>query len=111
MLICRRSLSLKYFLKSWQLCIQRFVSRLASKASQLIGNFTTNLAENWMNIRAKFDGGKMFNRSQAGSWEFRCMGAGLQLNLGSAWGPKAFSEMTQSEIRKSNLSRCSKQIC
>ena len=76
----------------------RLVSRLASKASQLIGNFTTNLAENWMNIRAKFDGGKMFNRSQAGSWEFRCMGAGLQLNLGSAWGPKAFSEMTQSEI-------------
>ena len=61
--------------------IQRLVSRLASKASQLIGNFTTNLAENWMNIRAKFDGGKMFNCSQVGSWEFRCMGAGLQLNL------------------------------
>ena len=60
--------------------IKRLVSRLASKASQLIGNFKTNLAENWMNIRAKFDGGKIFNHSQAGSWEFGCMGAGIQLN-------------------------------
>ena len=50
--------------------IQRLVSRLASKTSQLIGNFTTTLAENWMNITAKLDGEKMFNRSQAGSWEF-----------------------------------------
>ena len=76
--------------------IQRLVSRLASKAPQLIGNFTTNLAEGWMNIRCKFDGGKFFNRSQRGSWEFRCMGAGLQHNMGHTWGPQVFGEMTSS---------------
>ena len=53
--------------------------------------------ENWMNIRCKYDGGKVINRSQGGSWEFRCMGAGLQLNLGHDWGPKAFSDMTETE--------------
>ena len=72
------------------------VSRLVAKASQLVGNFTTNLAESWMNIRCKFDGGKFINRSQSGSWEFRCMGAGLQLNLGSTWGPHAWEDMTGS---------------
>ena len=51
-----------------------------------------------MNIRCKFDGGKVINRSQSGSWDFRCMGAGLQQNLGHEWGPGAFSEMTDSAI-------------
>ena len=78
--------------------VKRLVSRLVSKAPQLIGNLTTNLAENWMNIRCKFDGGKVINRSQAGSWEFRCMGAGLQLNMGHEWGPQLFSEMTGSTV-------------
>ena len=26
------------------------------------GNFTTNLAESWMHIRSKFDGGKQINQ-------------------------------------------------
>ena len=39
--------------------IQIIVSRLVAKAGQLIGNFTTNLAENWMGLRCKFDGGKL----------------------------------------------------
>lgn len=78
--------------------LQVCVSRLVAKAPQLIGNFTTNLAEGWMNIRCKFDGGKVINRSQSGSWEFRCMGAGLQQNLGHDWGPEAFSEMTASAV-------------
>lgn len=51
------------------------------------GNFTTNLAESWMNIRAKFDGGKQYNRSQRGSWDGRCAGAGLQQIIGPDWGP------------------------
>ena len=91
--------------------IQLLVSRLASKAPQLIGNFTTNLAESWMNIRCKFDGGKVVNRSQSGSWEFRCMGAGLQLNLGHDWGPQAFSDMTESEVNPvyQNVAEKSKQ--
>ena len=64
--------------------IQCAVSRLVGKAPQLIGmtnnlstcshmtcnllgNFTTNLAESWVHIRCKFDDGKQINRDQAGS--------------------------------------------
>lgn len=74
--------------------IQLAVGRLASKADRLIRNFTTNLAENWMQIRCKFDGGKVVNRSQSGSWEHRCSGAGLQKNLGKSWGPTMWERMT-----------------
>ena len=77
--------------------VEILVSRLVAKASQLIGNFTTNLAENWMSIRCKFDGGKVINRSQSGSWEHRCMGAGLRLNLGPTWGPQVWKDVTGSE--------------
>ncbi len=77
--------------------IQIILSRLVAKAPQLIGNFTTNLAEAWMHVRSKFDGGKVINRSQSGSWEFRCYGAGLQHNLGKEWGPKLWGELTARE--------------
>ena len=73
---------------------------MVAKASQLIGNKTTNLAECWMHIRSKFDGGKVVNRSQSGSWEHRCMGAGLQQNLGKEWGPQVWRTMTQSSPNK-----------
>ena len=53
------------------------LSRLVAESKQLIGNHTTNLAD----IRAKFDGGKVINWSQSGSWEHRCMGAGLHHNM------------------------------
>ncbi|VDI10392.1 Hypothetical predicted protein [Mytilus galloprovincialis] len=33
------------------------LNNVAKKSSSLIGNFTTNLAECWMHIRSKFDGG------------------------------------------------------
>ena len=56
--------------------IQALLGRLVGKAWQLLSNETTNLAENWMNVRAKFDGAKVINRSQSGSWQHRCMGAG-----------------------------------
>lgn len=74
--------------------IQVLVSRLVGKAHQLIKNFTTNLAENWMQIRCKFDGGKVINRSQSGSWEHCCSGAGLQKNLGKCCGPLTWEKMT-----------------
>ena len=57
-----------------------------------VGNCTTNLAECWMHIRTKFDGGKQINRSQRGSWEGRCAGAGLRLNEGPKWGPKCWEK-------------------
>ena len=74
--------------------LQVILSRLVPKASQLIDNVTTNLAESWMHMRSKYDGGKVINRSQSGSWEHRCMGAGLQQNEGKEWGPGLWKEMT-----------------
>ena len=49
-----------------------------------------------MHIRAKYDGGKVINRSQSGAWEGRCMGAGLQQNEGHEWGPRLWKEMAGS---------------
>ena len=67
--------------------VQVLVTRLVGKAHQLLG---TNLAESWMHIRSKFDGGKVIHRSQSGSWEHRSMGAGLRQNLGKEWGPQVW---------------------
>ena len=75
--------------------LQVLVSRFAAKSWQLIGNHTTNLAEAWMHIRCKFDGRKVINRSQSGSWQHRCMGAGLEQNRGSMWGPQTWNAMTE----------------
>ncbi len=80
--------------------VQVALSRLVGKADQLLGNCTTNLAECWMHIRTKFDGGKVINRSQSGSWEGRCMGAGLQQNLGKDWGPKVWKQMAGASPNK-----------
>ena len=76
--------------------IQSILTRLVRKAGQLVDNVTTNIAESWMHIRSKYDGGKVINRSQSGSWEHRCMGAGLQQNMGKQWGPEIWEKMTNS---------------
>lgn len=86
--------------------IQVILSRLVAKASQLIDNVTTNLAESWMHIRSKFDGGKVINRSQSGSWEHHCMGAGLQQNMGT-WT----LEGTDALFSKSSICQHSKKLC
>ena len=72
--------------------IQTVLSRLVTKAHQLIENVTTNIAESWMHVRSKYDGRKVINRSQSGSWENRCMGAGMQHNMGKQWGPQAWKK-------------------
>ncbi len=46
-------------------------------AAKLIGNFTSNLAECWMSIGTKFDGGKQVNRCSHDSWLSRCYGTSL----------------------------------
>ena len=46
-----------------------------------------------MHIRTKFDRGKVINRSQSGSWEHRCIVAGLRQNLGRTWGPQAWKQL------------------
>jgi len=70
------------------------LNRLANKAARLIGNFTTNLAESWMSIRSKFDGCKMYNRCNRGSWHSRCYGGALRKNLGAAWSPLVWHRHT-----------------
>ena len=40
------------------------------------------------------------NRSQSGSWEHHCMGAGLQYNMGKEWGPTIWKEMTSTTPNK-----------
>ena len=80
--------------------IQALLGRLVGKARQLLSNETTNLAENWMNVRAKFDGGKVINLSQSDSWQHRSMGAGLRHNMGDKWGLQAWKDMTSSSPNK-----------
>ena len=50
-----------------------------------------------MHIRSKFDGGKQINRSQAGSWQGRCAGAGFHCNEGAGWGPTAWQKAVHTE--------------
>ena len=50
--------------------IQKLVSRLVCKASQLITNETTNMAESWMHVRCKYDGGKV-TRNVLGKHKWR----------------------------------------
>ena len=45
-----------------------------------------------MHVRSKFDGGKQINRSQAGSWNGHCAGAGLRCNKVASWGPKYWEQ-------------------
>ena len=41
--------------------------KIAEKSERLINNSNTNLAECWMHIRTKFDGGKVHNLCNRGS--------------------------------------------
>lgn len=74
--------------------ILRAGDRLVSMAPQLISNSTSNIAESFMNIRCKFDGGKFYNRIQRGSFQHRTYGAGLRFQLGPDWSSKVWSEAT-----------------
>ncbi len=63
------------------------LSRYAGKAARLIENCTTNLAECYMSVRAKLDGGKQTFRSGKGSFNHRSTGAALRMNCGPMWSP------------------------
>lgn len=56
--------------------------KIAEKSDRLINNSTPNLAECWMHIRTKFDGGKVHNLYNRGSWHARCYGGALTAILG-----------------------------
>ena len=72
---------------------------LQTRKERLIRNFTTNLAESWVSIRAKFDGEKVSNRCARSSWNTRCNGGVLRKNLGTSWSPVAFKTATHTSAR------------
>ena len=74
--------------------VLRAGDRLVSLATQLIGNQTSNLAEAYMGIRTYFDGGKVFNRIQSGSFESRCYAAGLKFQERPHWITHAYHKAT-----------------
>ena len=77
--------------------VKRASDRLVSNAAALISNSTSNLAECFMSIRCKFDGGKVYNRVQRGSFQHRCYGAGLRFQLGPDWATTVWSQITGEE--------------
>ncbi|XP_071148268.1 uncharacterized protein [Mytilus edulis] len=76
------------------------LNRIAEKSDRLISNSTTNLAESWMHIRTKFDGGKVYNLCNRGSWHARCYGGALRMNLGPQWSCQAWETCTATEPGK-----------
>lgn len=74
--------------------INRILLPIKNMAHELVYNLTTNTAEMWMSIRAKFDGGKQINRSDTHSWETRCYGASLRMNRGPMWSPATWEKTT-----------------
>ncbi len=80
--------------------LQPYMNYVANKAQKLIGNETTNLAESWMAIRTKFDGGKRVDRCKKYAWRTRCWGAGLRSILGHTWSPRAWEVITRKPATK-----------
>ncbi|KAL9975222.1 hypothetical protein ACROYT_G012355 [Oculina patagonica] len=66
--------------------------RIVSLAPQLVSNKTSNSAETYMSINAKFNGGKQVNRIQRGSFEIRCAGAGLCFQHGAGFHSKVWEQ-------------------
>jgi hypothetical protein len=65
------------------------LSKIADKSDRLINNSTTNLAESWMHIRTKFDGGKVYNLCNRGSW-YNCTKIWSSNSFLSFWVPKTW---------------------
>ena len=72
-------------------------------APQLVANETANLAECYMNMRCKFDGGKFYNHIHRGGFQHRCYGAGLQFQIGSDWSSQVWSRATGTELGEIKL--------
>lgn len=69
--------------------IQECLKPVIRKAHQLITNSTSNYAENFMSLVAKFAGGKQVNRCKRGGYTIRAHGAGLDYQMGPMWHYKA----------------------
>ena len=66
---------------------------MCRKAEQLRNDATTNLAESYMSVVAKFIGEKQISRSKRGSYHARVHGASLAYNSGPKWHQLAWKNI------------------
>ena len=93
--------------------IMAAVNILANKANRLVTNNTTNLAETFMSLVARFSGGKQINRSNSGGYHIRCQAAGLDYQNSAQWLSRSWktsfgnspSTVAKKYIRKQNRKR------
>ncbi|XP_065574204.1 uncharacterized protein LOC136036116 [Artemia franciscana] len=69
------------------------VDIVCRKAEQLRNDATTNLAESYMSVVAKFIGEKQISRSKRGSYHARVHGASLAYNSGPKWHQLAWKNI------------------
>lgn len=74
--------------------VTALVNRLVLKAPRLIKNKTSNAAEFYMSLLAKYNAGKRINFSQRGSFQRRSYIAGLQFQKGYPWELSPFKSVT-----------------
>ena len=72
--------------------IKKRLNQYANKAESLVYNYTTNIAECWMSIRVRMEGGKQVFRGGKGSFNHRAAGASCRLNMGPTWSLKLWEK-------------------
>ncbi|XP_063221397.1 uncharacterized protein LOC134530485 isoform X1 [Bacillus rossius redtenbacheri] len=70
------------------------IDNVVRKADRVAFNETTNEAERYMALVAKFTGGKRVNYTLQGSYHRRCHGAGLAHTLGASWHLSPWKRMS-----------------
>ena len=90
--------------------VQRAGDKLVNMASQLVANKNINLAECYMNMRSKFDGGKFYNHIQRGGFQHLCYRAGQQSQIGSDWSSQVWSRAIGTEPGEITLEHKNKKL-
>ncbi|XP_063222664.1 uncharacterized protein LOC134531069 [Bacillus rossius redtenbacheri] len=73
--------------------IRNLMANLEKKADKLVTNSTTNAAERYMALNAKFTGGKRINFGKRGSYYRRCYGAAIAHSCGPGWHTSPWKKM------------------
>lgn len=84
------------------------VDKVVRKADCLVYNTTTNIAENFMSLVAKFTGGKRVNYTKAGSYQRRVFGATQVHSRGPSWHLSPWKKLTgksPGKLFQKNVSR------
>ncbi|XP_063231011.1 uncharacterized protein LOC134535725 isoform X2 [Bacillus rossius redtenbacheri] len=74
--------------------VESLVNRLVAKAPRLIADKTSNQAEFYMSLLAKYNAGKRINFTQRGSFKRRCTVAGMRFQKGHTWEISPFKKLT-----------------